>query len=96
MFKQKKTALYMRFATSQQVRQKTIRNRLRALAMLNKLGYDAEIQYQLKDRIGRVKMQTTPLTACDTQSAKNMTLDEFGCLVGLHDIKIISIKLSVI
>ena len=35
MFKQKKTALYMRFATSQQVRQKTIRNRLRALAMLS-------------------------------------------------------------
>ena len=95
MLKQKKTALYMRFATSQQVRHKIIRNRLRALAMLNKLGYDAEIQYQLKDRIGRVKTQTTTLTTDDTQSAKNMTLDEFGCLVGLHDIKIISIKLSV-
>lgn len=96
MIKRKKTALYMRFATSQQARQKTIRNRLRALAMLNELGYDAEIQYQLKDRIGRVKTQTTTLTAADTQSAKNMTLDEFGCLVGLQNIKIISIKLSVL
>lgn len=96
MFKQKKTALYMRFATSQQARHKTIRNRLRALAMLNEMGYDAEIQYQLKDRFGRVKTQTTMLTAADTQSAKNMTLDEFGCLVGLHNIKIISIKISVL
>lgn len=95
MFKQKKTALYMRFATSQQARHKTIRNRLRALAMLNELGYDAEIQYQLKDRFGRVKTQTTMLTAADTQSAKNMTLDEFGSLIGLQNISIISIKLSV-
>ena len=44
MFKKKKTALYMRFATSQQARQKTVKTRLRALATLNDLEYDAEME----------------------------------------------------
>ena len=96
MFKKKKTALYMRFATSQQARQKTVKTRLRALAILNDLEYDAEILYQCRDQIGRVKTHTVSLTAADTRSAKGMTLDEFCTLAGHQDIKIICIKLSVI
>ena len=96
MFKKKGTALYMRFATCQQARQKTVKNRLRVLAMLNDLEYDAEILYQCRDQIGRVKTHTVSLIAADTRSAKSMTLDGFSALAGLQDIKIICMKLSVI